>query len=387
MSQRGSVRKRGRTWTCYWFVRDSHGKRVQKSKGGFQTRRDAQAHLTTVLEQVQSGMYIEPSRLSLEAYLRDQWLPSLDLRPSTMSSYRDIVDGWIVPRLGGYRIGQLTPKAVADFYSGLRDAPRRDGRGTISGRTAQYIATILRKALQDASRLGVIARNPAATVARPRARRAEMSAWTAMEVGEFLHSLDSDRLYAGWLLLAARGIRRGELLGLRWVDVDLDAGRLSIRQTLVDVRYGAQFSEPKTSKGRRVIPLDDTLVTALKAHRRRQLEERLAWGEGWVDTGLVFCREDGTAIHPQSLSQTFERLVRRANLRPIRLHDLRHTCATLSLGSGIPTKVVSEWLGHATTAMTDDLYRHVTPAMLEDAGARLTVMIVPAESSTGDYPG
>lgn len=374
MSQRGSIRKRGETWTAYWFVAGPDGRR-QRSKGGFRTKRAAQAHLTDVLGAVQAGTWQEPSKLTVGQYLVDHWLPGLDRRPTTLEQYRHMVEAWIVPALGSVPLAHLTPRQVADFYTVLRTAPRKDGRGTISSRTGQLIAVVLHKALQDALHLGHLTRNPAAAVERPKAPRSEMRAWSAAEAGAFLDVVAGDRLYAGWLVLLTRGLRRGELLGLRWVDVDLEGGRLSIRQTLVDVAYLPVFSEPKTAKGRRTVPLDADLALALRAHRRAQLEERLAWGEAWQDTGLVFTREDGAAIHPQRLSQMFERLVRRAELRPIRLHDLRHTAATLALGGGIPTRVVSEWLGHATTSITEDVYQHVVPSMLEEAGAKLTALI------------
>jgi integrase len=367
--------------------------REQHSKGGFATKRQANAYLTNVLAEVQAGVFVAPTKFTVAQYLNDHWLPSLDLRPSTLASYGHMVRAWIVPALGGRPLAQLTPKQIADFYTSLRGAPRKtrskkkdktQAPPPISGRTAQYVAVVLRRALEDALRLGLISRNPASAVARPRAARVEMKAWTAEEAATFLSAVSEDRLYAGWLLLLCRGLRRGEMAGLRWSDVDLDAGRLAIRQTLVAVGYEAQFSEPKTAKSRRTVPLDAELVTALHTHRRHQLEERLAWGAGYCESGLVFCREDGSPIHPQRLSALFQGHLRRAELPPIRLHDLRHTCATLSLRSGIPTKVVSEWLGHATTSITEDLYRHVTPAMLEEAGARLTAIVLGARSADAD---
>ena len=380
-SQRGSVRKRTfkntETWTAYW--RDHEGR--QRTKGGFRTKREAQAHLTDVLGAIRSGTYVEASKMTVAAYLQDHWLPSLTVAESTAASYRREVEGWVIPEMGGMRLSALTPAQVAEWQNSLAGSPRRDGRGVIGARTAQYISTIFRRALGDAVRLGLIARSPAAAVPRLRAARPEMTAWSAPEARAFLASVDGDRLSALWWLLTLRGLRRGEALGLRWVDVDLEAGRISIRRAIIAIGYEVRVSEPKTAKSRRTIPLDATLVAALSAHRRRQLEERLAWGEGWQDSGLVFTREDGTVVHPQTVSRTFERLVRRAGVRAIRLHDLRHTTATLSIGSGVPVKVVSEWLGHATTAITTDLYQHATPAMLEEAGARLTAAIL------GEAPG
>lgn len=381
MSQRGSLRKRGETWTAYWFTGDATGKRVQRSKGGFRTKRAAQDHLTRVLGDLQAGTYAEPSKLTVGQFLLNHWLPALERRPTTMAQYERAVTSWIVPAIGGETLAGLTPRRVQTFYGSLRGADRKDGRGTISARTGQLVATILRKALQDALELGFIPRNPAAAVQRPKADRTEMRAWTATEAGAFLRHVHDDRLYAAWLLLLTRGLRRGELLGLRWVDVDLDAGRVAIRQTVVEHDYQVVISEPKTASGRRTVPLDNTLVVSLRTHRRRQLEERMAWGEAWQDTGLVFTRENGALIHPQRLSQMFDRLVKLTRLPRIRLHDCRHTAATLGLQAGIQTEVVSRWLGHASVSITQDVYQHAIPQMLEEAGAKLTGLILGAADS------
>ncbi len=177
------------------------------------------------------------------------------------------------------------------------------------------------------------------------------------------------------MLFLQRGPRRGEIAGLRWSDVDLDSGRVSIAHTRVLVDAKPESSAPKTSAGRRTVPLSPRLVAALRAHRRRQLEERLSWGEPWSDTGYVFTKEDGVPLHPEYLSTAFERHVRRAGLRMIRLHDTRHTCATLALQAGVPTEVVSRWLGHESVSITQDIYQHVIPSMIEECAERLDEIV------------
>jgi len=231
--------------------------------------------------------------------------------------------------------------------------------------------TVLKMALSHAVGQGFIPRNPAAVVKRPQARAAEMQAWTADEAAAFLDHVADDRLYAAWLLFLQRGPRRGEIAGLRWSDVDLDAGRMSIAHTRVLVDAKPESSAPKTDAGRRTIPVSPRLGATLRSHRRAQLEERMAWGEAWSDTGYVFTREDGAPLHPEHLSTAFERHVRRAGLRMIRLHDTRHTCATLALQAGVPTEVVSRWLGHASVSITQDIYQHVIPSMIEEAAELL----------------
>ena len=172
------------------------------------------------------------------------------------------------------------------------------------------------------------------------------------------------------------GHARGEVLGLRWSDLDLEGARLSIRQTLVVIGYALEFSTPKTDKSRRSISLDPATVAALRGHRVRQAQERLAWGPAWIDAGLVFSRDDGTPIHPQQLSKAFERLGKAAGLPEIRLHDLRHSYATAALALGIPTKIVSERLGHSSIAITSDTYQHVLPEMDEHAAAQVARTIL-----------
>jgi integrase len=199
--------------------------------------------------------------------------------------------------------------------------------------------------------------------------------WTAAELRAFLEHVEGDRLAAVWMVAASTGMRRGEVLGLRWADVDLDLARVAVRQTLVLAGRQVVTSEPKTSRGRRSIALDPRTVAALKAWRAAQKAERLAWGPSWTDTGLVFTREDGTPIHPEWLSDAFEWRVRTAGLPRIRLHDLRHTHASLGLAAGVPVKVMSERLGHATSSFTADVYQHVTPALEEQAALTVARLV------------
>jgi integrase len=184
-----------------------------------------------------------------------------------------------------------------------------------------------------------------------------------------------DLLYALWFLLATTGLRRAEALGLRWSDLDLDAGRISIRQTLAYVGTKATFSEPKTDSSRRLIELAHETVEALRAHRSRQAEERLAIGPGYSTFDLVFAHVDGCPLSPSTVSRTFDRLVRTAGVPKITFHGLRHTFATLALLDGIPSKVVAEALGHSSTRVTEDLYQHVTPGMKADATTRVAALL------------
>lgn len=210
----------------------------------------------------------------------------------------------------------------------------------------------------------------------PRSKAPEIQTWHQEELKRFLDHVVADRLYAAWLLLATTGLRRGELLGLKWQDVDLDAGRIVIRHALMSVGGKLSVSAPKTSKSRRGLSLDATTTAALRAHRGRQLQERLAWGPDYQDAGFVFCREDGTPVRPDSFSRRFQTLAGTAGLPVIRVHDVRHTYASIALTAGTHPKVVADRLGHSTIGTTLDTYSHVVQSLEEHAAARVASVIL-----------
>lgn len=199
--------------------------------------------------------------------------------------------------------------------------------------------------------------------------------WAAAELRAFLAAVEGDRLYAVWLLAASTGMRRGEVLGLQWPDVDLARARVAVRRSLVTVGHQVVVSEPKTAKGRRSVALDPATVAGLKAWRKQQAAERLAWGPAWTDSGLVFTREDGRPLHPREVTRAFTRHVLAADLPMIRLHDLRHTHATLALAAGVHPKIVQERLGHANIAITLDICSHAVPALEEEAARTVAALV------------
>jgi integrase len=208
-----------------------------------------------------------------------------------------------------------------------------------------------------------------------------MKTWTRDDLHDFLEFAKPHRLYAAFFVLAMTGARRGEVLGLRWSDVDLGGAALYVRRSLVCVTHEAQYSETKTARSRRAIALDPATVSTLRAHRSRQLAERLAAGEAYDDSDLVFVDSMGRALHPERFSRTFQEQVARATLPRIRLHDLRHTWASLALQRGIHPKVVSERLGHANTTITLDIYSHVAASMHADAANAVAAFILAVDGS------
>jgi integrase len=249
----------------------------------------------------------------------------------------------------------------------------------LDARTVSYIHTILHRALKDAVRWGRLARNPADAADPPRiAQKPDgVHAWNARTLRAFLDAsrVSGDRLHALWVTLATTGMRRGEALGLRWADIDLDAGRLRVVQTITQTRSKVEIGEPKTSRGRRAVALDTATVGVLREHRRRMLEERLLVGSDFDDHGLVFHEPDGRNLRPDAVSGAFLRRVARCGLPRLTLHGLRHTWATLALERGVHPRVVQERLGHSTIAITLGIYSHVAPT-LHDEAAQLVADLV-----------
>ena len=351
---------------AFWLdlPRGEDGKRRQTSRSGFATKREAQAALTEAMAQVNSRTFTEPDTVTVAAYLAT-WLNGLDRKPATMEAYRRVVVRQLTPALGRIRLQHLTPPQIKVAYRAMQD------ESGLSPTTVQLVHQVLSKALSDAVDDGLLASNPAGKVKAPARATAEMSTWTAEQAGAFLRHVASERLAGMWRLFLTAGMRRGEVAALRWQDVDLSRGTLSVRQTGNIIRGEWTVGTPKgrkdaSAKTRR-LALDAGTVDALRRHRAQQLQERLAWGADWQDHGLVFVREDGAPLNPSTVGQQLTVRARQAGLPHVRVHDLRHTYATLALEAGVHPKVVSERLGHANIGITLNLYSHVTEGM--DRGA------------------
>lgn len=377
---RGHVRKRGNKWVVVVDIgRDATGRRQRRWHSGFDTRRDAEQARITILERLQRSDYVSPSKLTLGAFLTDEWLPAVEasLASSTFESYARNIRFHVVPCIGQVPLQALTAARLNAFYGERLKAGRRDGKG-LSPRSVRYLHAIVRHALADAVKWGHAVRNVGDVAEPPSARRAKApppTTWAPSELRSFLTHVREDRLSALWLFYASTGVRRGEALALRWSDVD--DGKAEIHATSVSVAYDVQGSTPKSERGRRNVALDAGTVAALREHRKRQLEESLAFGPAYSDNQLVFCREDGAPIHPQRVSVLFRAQVKAAGVPMIRLHDLRHTWASLALQAGVNPKVVSERLGHASVGFTLDTYSHAIPGMQQDAAETVAALFAP----------
>jgi integrase len=377
---RGSVIKRGTRWCVVVDLgRDPvTGKRIRNWHSGFESKKAAERARTEILNRLDKGTYVEPSRRTLTRFLVDEWLPATKgrLADSTFDSYRRNIELHIVPRLGNIELQALTPARLNTFYGELlASGSNRSSDGGLAPKTVRNLHVILRKALHDAVRWSLIPRNPAEMADPPRMRgsASRIKTWNADEARAFLAHVQSDEHFTAWLLALTTGMRRGEILGLRWDDVDFERAQLSIRQTLVNVAYEVKLSSPKTLRSRRSLALDPATLKALREHRERTHHlERSDETFGH----LVFIRDDGQWIHPDRFTQLFDKHVRQAKLKRIRFHDVRHTYATLALTAGVHPKIVSERLGHATVAFTLDVYSHVVPGMQQDAAALVAGLIV-----------
>jgi len=353
------------------------GRRRQKWHGGFGTRREAEAARAKLVTEINTGSYVAPGNTTLGEWIERSWLPMTEprVKPSTFFSYKRNLELHVIPVLGRKRLQQLIPPMLNALYANL--AAGSETRKPLSTKTISYVHSTLHKVLADAVDAGLLGRNVAANAKPPRpSRRATggLNAWEPDELARFLEVVKGTRLEAIWRLAAMTGMRRGEILGLRWRDVDVDRSRLSVRQALVAVGYEVIHSTPK-SHCARVIDLDAETVRQLRAHREQQDAERVEWGVDYQDQDLVVAKENGEPTHPHTFSRSFERLIVKAGLRPIRLHDLRHTHATLALKAGVPVKVISERLGHESPAFTLKQYAHVIPGMQAEAAAQVAAMI------------
>lgn len=374
---RGSVFKRSGGW-AYKVDTGFHpetGKRRQKVKQGFRTKREAELALAEVQKTVIDGTVVSGTSLRVGEFL-DEWLAGQEvrLRPTTHYSYA-VAAGRVKHHLGRYKLQALTPMQIEKFYAELLDHGGRTG-SALSPKTVRNTHVVLRKALADAERLGLVARNAAAAARGPSVSRTEMTTWTSDQLKTFARVSERSRMRHAFTVLATTGMRRSEVLGLRWRDVDFDAGQVAIVQTVTAIEGKIVIGEPKTAGSRRTVYVHDATLRALRQQRQLQAEERLAVGPGWSSgNDLVFRTELGDPVNPDWFSRHFDRLVAEADVPRIRLHDLRHTNATLSLKAGVHPKVVSERLGHSTIAITLDMYSHVTPGISRDAAATVETMM------------
>jgi integrase len=362
----GSIRQRpDGLWEARATLPDGH----RRSLYG-KTRAEVAAKLTALQRDRDQGLSIlSNGRQTVGAWTAD-WLERVKptIRLSTWTRYKQLL-AHVQARLGKVPLARLTPEQVERLYATLMT----DG---LSSTTVHHLHTVLHHALDDALRKRAVARNVSELVNVPQMRRHQIHAMTREQAQRFLAAAQGDRFEALYVLALSTGMRQGELLALRWRDVDLEAATLQVRFSLRRQHDGFACTEPKTRQSRRKIVLSPPVVDALRAHRTRQAAERADAGPQWSEQHLVFCSATGGLLDGTNLTRTpFRALLKGAGLPAMRFHDLRHTAATLMLLKGVPTKIVSEMLGHASVAITSDTYSHVLPSMQEDAAAAMASVL------------
>lgn len=361
---KGYIRKRGNTYSFTIDIgRDPQGKRKQKTKGGFKTKKAAQEALNEIVYEVNKGVYVIDTNstvqeLSLEWYENNKhkWVNT------TADVTFRTVNRWINPHLGTFKVRELTPIHGHRFVKTLME--------NLADSTARKVFSLANQILNYAVDMDVISKNPFAKVPQPVDRSAEKTPWTFEEIKTFLkHSLISLPFCHNVVTIAAfTGMRKGEIFGLRKQDVDFEKKIINVKQSIHETSsHGIEIGGPKTKTSKRPIAVDDNVIKAIKSQLRRNSELKLAMGPGYKDNDLIFCRDDGQPYRPSSINRPFNRLTKKAGVPQIRFHDLRHTHATLLLELGVNPKLIAERLGHSNVKTTLNIYSHVTANMQHKA--------------------
>lgn len=366
---KGSVKKEGKSWYYVFSLdNDANGKRKQKKKRGFKTKKEAQKALAEAINDLNKGTYIEPSNTKYKNYL-DQWFNTKQntIGIQTAKVYKDYIKNRIIPALGNFTLSKLSTIQIQSFINNMCE----EG---LSSSTVKKVYEIIRNSLEHAVDFELIPKNVASKVKLPKANKKEMNVWDEKEVNKFLKVAKADPAYIVFYLALTTGMRQGEILGLRWKDVDFEKGLINIKQTLS--HDGKIFiSGAKTKSSLRTINLPLSAIIVLKARKLTVSKEKLSLGPIYQDLDLVTCTQHGTPFNPANIRRTFKRIIKFADVPEIRFHDLRHTHATLLLSKGINVKVISERLGHSNIKVTLDTYSHVLPSMQAEVARKLDEII------------
>lgn len=354
----------------------SSGKPMQQWISIKGTKKDAEKRLAELLHQMDTGNYTKPGKVTVGEYL-ERWLNDSqpNLSPRGFERYKGIVKQHLIPALGSMKLTQLRPEQLQKHYT----AKQEEG---LSPRTVRYHHAVLHVALKTAVQWGLIPRNPADAVTIPRIRRTEMQTWGEHEIVQFIEAAKGSRYYVLVYTALFTGMRRSELLGLKWGDVDLMMGQIYVSRGLHHLKNGSYvFTETKSAKSRRTIALPPTVTLLLKEHLEQWKLEGIVHGVPSKDDDLVFCTQEGKPLRPNTVTRAWTILAKKAGLKVIRLHDARHTHASIMLKQGIHPKIVQERLGHSSIQMTLDTYSHVAPGLQEAAAVRFDEFIVPKRAN------
>jgi integrase len=365
----GQIIKRGESWTVRIFLgRDTKGKRKYFNKTIKGTKKDAQKYLTAKLREKDLGVFIEPASMALNEYL-DKWLSESAkprLREVTLESYQGLLKSHVREILGSRKLSDIKPLDVQKLYNRMTE-------NSLSPRTVRYVHTILKSAFTQAIKWQMLSVNPCDIADLPRQQKTEMKAFSPEQVKRFLEAAKDNKHGLIFAFALASGMRPEEYLALKWSDIDFEKHTATVQRTLIwRTGGGWYFSEPKTARSRRTLPLPESLFIKLKTHKRQQAEAILKLGQAYERNNFVFATDEGKPIRYGNLTKRyFHKILEKSDLKGFRLYDLRHTTATLLLSEGINPKIVSERLGHASIVLTLDTYSHVLPDMQKEASSKL----------------
>lgn len=351
---------------------DERGKPRRLSYYG-KTKGEVQKKVEEAKSRFNKNLPVIVNAPTMEAFLTD-WLAGVKerVRPATYRSYEQIIRNHITPSLGKTRVDRLTPQQVYAFLT----------QKHLQGLSAEHLHRVLRAALNNAVRFDLAARNVASLVTAPRKQKKEMGYLNNADANTFLETAKGHRLEALFTVGIACGLRLGEVIGLKWKDIDLDAGVLKVEGQLQRVEGKLTIVSPKTAKARRTLTLPAFVIQSLRAHRAQQAQERLYNADRWQDNGFVFCSSHGTPLDGRNVARLKDSLLKRAGLPRIRFHDLRHTSATLLLQADVPARVVMEFLGHSQIGLTMNTYSHVMPEMLQEAATKMDALFKRPEQAS-----
>lgn len=348
------------------------GKRKQQWISVKGTKKEAERRLAEMLHQIDTGSFMTPGKTTVAAFL-ERWIEDYrpNLSPPSYERYRDIVKRGLIPNLGSIALTQLRPEHLQKVYTAMQ----KEG---LSARTVRYHHAVIHVALKTALQWGLIVRNPADSIKPPKIHRNEMQTWDEQEMSQFLKAAKASPYHALFYTALFTGMRRSELLGLKWADVDLVLCQISVCRSLHHLKDGSYvFTEPKSAKSRRTIALPPSATLLLKGHQEKQELDRAMLRMFWTNDDLVFGTLEGKPWRPNTITRAWETMAARAGVKVIRLHDARHTHASIMLKQGIHPKIVQERLGHASIQMTLDTYSHVAPGLQEAAALRFDEVVIP----------
>jgi integrase len=359
-------------WAIVLEIRDPEtGKRKRKWHSFRGGRRAAQLECARLISEMERGVYLEPSKTTLAAYLAT-WLEHVrtQVSPRSHERYTELAQKNIVPLLGGVVLSRLQSATISQAYAKALVNGRRSGGGGLAPRTVHHMHRILHQALQQAVRWQILARNPADAVKPPKVERTALETYDVTQTAELLDGMRNTRMFMPVTLAVLCGLRRGEIAALRWRAVDLINAQISVVESAEQTEAGVRYKEPKSGRAR-TVALSETMIEELRAHRLAQTQELLRLGVRISDDTFVVAQVDGSPLQPRSITHEWVRLICRTALPRVRFHDLRHAHATHLLASGVHPKVASERLGHSKVGITLDLYSHVLPGMQADAASRV----------------